>query len=138
MNSVMETKAMNTVAETVQVYRGKRQAKIIKWLPEELSLQGQYTAFKMLCSPREKRCIISVQLCIVQLTLWTWLGEQLMKSAHLHHLQDLRSLDHPCTAHELKNCLQPCHILSALASHLTTLCTLINLVLGPKEITTSV
>lgn len=102
---------MNTVTETVQVYRGKRQVEIIKWLPEELSPQGQYTALKMLCSPKKKRCIISVQLCIVKLMLWTWLGEEVMKSAHLHHLQNLRSLDHPCTAHKLKNCLQPWNIL---------------------------
>lgn len=54
MKSLMETTAMNTVTETAQVYRGKRQVNIIKWLPEELSPQGQSTAFKMLCPPRKR------------------------------------------------------------------------------------
>lgn len=95
MSSIMEAVAMNTVIETAQEYREKIQVKKSSGYLKNYLPKNNTQLLKYCTLLGKKRCIISVQLCIVQLMLWTWLGEQLMKSAHLHHLQDLRSLDHP-------------------------------------------
>lgn len=60
-----------------------------------------------------------------------------MKSG-LHNFQELKCLKHCCTAESLKNCLKPCHTLPCSCFTFNNLCKLINLILGAKEIPTSV
>lgn len=82
---------------------------------------------------------MSVQLCIApSMLLRTELEEQLMTSALLRNLQELKSLEHCCTAQELKNCPQPCHALPCSCFTFNNLCKLINLISDAKEIPTSV
>lgn len=120
MSSIMEAVAMNTVIETAQVYREKRQVKTSSGYLKNYLPKNNTQLLKCCTLLGKKRVHNQCPSMHSPANVMDLAGRTADEECSSPSPEGLEIPGPPCTAHELKNCLQPCHMLPCSCFTLNT------------------